>query len=72
MPDTTYKARKWGKAHGFYGMPGGWIYREGDKRTTTLYPGGYVVQKPVCQGWAQLYKWYGHEIERYHEQTKRK
>lgn len=52
------KARKWGQAHGYYGMTGGWIYREG-KDIPIRGPRHGVLSrtghKPVCQGWAKLY-----------------
>ena len=55
--EATKRAKAWGKAHGYYWMPGGWVYREGKER-------------PVCQGWYQLYQRIGREIDRWYEAQK--
>jgi hypothetical protein len=44
------RAKQWGKAHGYYGMLGGWIGREGRLA-------------PVCQGWEKLYNFHHGSIE---------
>lgn len=40
------RAKKWGRANGYFGRPGGWIY-------TTSPTNGRI--RPVCQGWFTLY-----------------
>lgn len=47
---ARYWGRKWGKAHGYYGEVGGWIYYK-------------EREKPACQGWANLYYLNRHTIE---------
>ena len=44
---------KWGKTHGYLGMIGGWIYRINGS------------DKPVCQGWANLYLMHSRRIDQW-------
>ena len=60
-----YLGKYWGEKHGYYGESGGWIYREG--RTVLRDSGRWKnkLQKPVCQGWAKLYRLHWQQVERY-------
>lgn len=40
--EARRRGMKWGKANGYYGERGGWIYH-------------WANVQPVCQGWANLY-----------------
>lgn len=60
--DPKYKARHWAYKHGFYGAPGGWIYREGTPARSRRHR---YSPKPVCQGWMNFYKIFGHQINRW-------
>jgi hypothetical protein len=40
LDPRTLAAKKWGKAHGYYGAQGGWIYN--------------AKHKPVAQGWSHF------------------
>lgn len=53
--DMDKIAKQYGLANGFYGQLGGWIYKDGDKRMRTSGRWKGKVQKPICQGWGQLW-----------------
>jgi hypothetical protein len=53
--EARRRGMKWGKARGYYGERGGWIYRGTDER-------------PVCQGWAKLYFHYRARIDSWIEE----
>jgi len=45
-------AEKWGKAHGFSGSVGGWIYRDSDSQH-------------IAHGWGQFFYVYGYTIRKW-------
>jgi hypothetical protein len=51
--EATKRAKRWGKANGYAGRPGGWIYRTGPTATGA----------PICQGWNAFYWKYRRYIE---------
>lgn len=53
--EKIYRAKMWGIRHGFYGMPGGWIYHKDIIPTKTDRHGPFgSSSKPICHGWAIL------------------
>lgn len=69
--DEKKSAKEYGKAHGYYGMAGGWIYRDGSDDAEIYYTRDGLTNirrsrfngKPVCQGWLSFYYLYKRDIE---------
>lgn len=50
--EQKFRAKRWGLKHGYFGMKGGWIYRDD-------------IRFPICHGWARLYKRNRTQIDRW-------
>ena len=52
--ERIYRAKRWGKAHGYIGRSGGWIYYN---------------DRPFCQGYGALFRRRQREIEAWEQRT---
>ena len=65
-------AKEYGKNYGYFGMVGGWIYRDGKeaiiketREGVTNFRASRFNGRPICQGWSNFYRLFARDIERY-------